>query len=872
MKESLLHLGQLEESASLGGKAKNLRRLSELGFQVPKWTLIPHEALDSLLSSGTKRDTLHIKKEIESLSIPKLWIEEIKASLGIKDGQKTFLAVRSSAVDEDGSDFSFAGLFESYLFIPPTELEPYIKKVWLSAYSERVRAYRENHDLLPQTSMSIIIQLMVHADVAGVAFGMNPQNGRHSEKVISSVFGLGEGLVSGDLNADTFMYHKDGIEEKIASKSYAYLPIENGTGLKKVSLAKERQNQPSLNPQQILEITEVLDRLEEAFEKPQDIEFAYADGHLFLLQSRAITSLGKVPEKEREKIVWDNSNIIESYPGVTTPLTFSFIIKMYEAVYSQLVLILGIREKELKAHRWTLQNMLGLLNGRVYYNLKSWYQLLALLPAYSLNAGFMEKMMGVKESFELDPEDLPQYSKWEAWKRIFIMGRKMVAHFRGLPKERKRFKDFLDEVIADYQAIDFDSCRAEELMHLYLKFELILVEEWKAPLINDLFAMIFFGSLEKLITKWEIGNNPNLHNDLHCGSQDIISTEPIHRLFSLSHKIGEQEEAKSLFLSKSPPEIWKSLKGGDFPEIYAEIEAYLRDFGERCVGELKLETLSYKQAPEILLGILKSYVEQGINRHLTRDNMEERLRKEAEKEAAQSLKGKFFKKRIFNYVLSKSRELVSSRENLRYERTRGFGIVREIFSAIGNRFYEQGFIDHHRDIFYLSKEEIFAFISGTAISTQIKESIDLRKKEYKEYNDMEAPAERITSYGVVYHGNDFYPLEAKVGEGNSLRGVGSSPGKVKARVRVIKDPRETHTLGGDILVTSSTDPGWVTLFPSASAILVERGSLLSHSAIVSREMGIPCIVGIEGLLKRLNTGDWVEMDGSSGIINIIDHE
>jgi len=104
MKESLLHLGRWEESASLGGKAKNLRRLNELGLQVPTWTLIPHEALESLLSSGTERDGLDIKKEIESLSIPKDWIEEVKASLGIKDDPKTFLAVRSSAVDEDSPD------------------------------------------------------------------------------------------------------------------------------------------------------------------------------------------------------------------------------------------------------------------------------------------------------------------------------------------------------------------------------------------------------------------------------------------------------------------------------------------------------------------------------------------------------------------------------------------------------------------------------------------------------------------------------------------------------------------------------------------------------------------------------------------------
>src|SRR5690606_42004037 len=106
-----------------------------------------------------------------------------------------------------------------------------------------------------------------------------------------------------------------------------------------------------------------------------------------------------------------------------------------------------------------------------------------------------------------------------------------------------------------------------------------------------------------------------------------------------------------------------------------------------------------------------------------------------------------------------------------------------------------------------------------------------------------------------------------------LNGIGCCPGRVKARVRIILDPEGAESLDGDILVTRSTDPGWTTLFPAASGILVERGSLLSHSAIVSREMGKPCIVGITGLLKVLKTGDWIEMDGSTGRVKRIEaHE
>ena len=134
---------------------------------------------------------------------------------------------------------------------------------------------------------------------------------------------------------------------------------------------------------------------------------------------------------------------------------------------------------------------------------------------------------------------------------------------------------------------------------------------------------------------------------------------------------------------------------------------------------------------------------------------------------------------------------------------------------------------------------------------------------------MEPPAERFATYGPVYHGNDFFSnSKMEIPEGD-LKGIGCSPGIVRGKVRVVMNPNETHALNGEILVTPSTDPGWVTLFTSASGIIVERGSLLSHSAIVSREMGKPCIVAVTGLLKTLKTGDQIEMNGSTGTIRLI---
>jgi phosphohistidine swiveling domain-containing protein len=617
-----------------------------------------------------------------------------------------------------------------------------------------------------------------------------------------------------------------------------------------------------------LEICSALDICEKEWGKPQDIEFAYARDRLYLLQARPITNLHEVADPNGEYILWDNSNIIESYPGVTTPLTFSFISKSYEGAYTLFCAFLGVNADVLKENKHVFANTLGLINGRVYYNIKSWYHMLAMLPGYSINARFMEKMMGVKEQFDI-PENY-RLPLGKAWWRIIKMAVKMYFRFLSLPRKRKEFVALLNTTIAEYKNIDLSGKNSNELMELYRDFETRLLNEWKAPLLNDFFAMIWFGSLEKKCKKYFGGQNTNIHNDLLCGSNDIISTEPIHRCMALAEIICAIEKLKEIFNNNSETVIWEILHiNPDYAKLKKEIDQYIYDFGERCVGELKLETVSYTQDPTKFIKQLQGYVASGITTLTTSGKVEADLRKNAEQEINRSLKYKPFEKWFLKRSIKKTRELVSARENLRYERTRAFGIVRELFSQIGKRFYAEGIIENSRDIFYLSKEEIFSFIEGTSITQNIKALIALRKEEYETYKNQSAPSDRFATYGTVYYANDFFSLKKTELTQGDLKGIGCSPGRVTGKVQIVLDPNEISSLNGDILVTSSTDPGWTILFPGCSGIIVERGSLLSHSAIVSREMGKPCIVSVSGLLKRLKTGDEIEMDGSTGEIRII---
>ncbi|MBI3234476.1 MAG: phosphoenolpyruvate synthase, partial [Bacteroidetes bacterium] len=622
-----------------------------------------------------------------------------------------------------------------------------------------------------------------------------------------------------------------------------------------------------LNEEQLISLSMQLDRLYNHFENYQDVEFSFIGDRLYILQSRPITSHITLPDSNGVRIVWDNSNIIESYPGLTQPLTFSFILKMYEAVYVQLSIVMGIAPKKVEANKEVYANMLGLIHGRVYYNLNAWYGALQLLPGYNLNAAFMEKMMGVKESFA-NHKELPK-ATWRDYADIVRAIYGILKNLITIDKQRKEFQAYFNEVMQTYEAKDLLAMSPEDLIAAYLEFEQTLVKKWKAPLVNDFFAMIYFGLLQKLCQKW-VASHPHLHNDLVSGSADVISTQPAEWSLKIAGNIRAQQDCFELFTKHNEYHIWKELQLGAFPDIYQSIQKYIKAWGDRCVGELKLETITYHQQPQLYIKILKSYLKSTTQQKGSTTNNH---RTDAEALMMKTLSGKPIKKWLFKHVLNKARYLVSNRENLRYERTRGFGMVRHLFSALGIKLYAEQKLEDSKDIFWLTQEEVFGFVKGTGVTVDLKALVELRKKEYTQFETL-IPDERIETFGGVFIGNAMNQPKKEnrtnqTGE-YSLTGIGCSAGRVKARVQIITHPSEVTGLDGDILVTSSTDPGWVPLFPTCSAILVERGSLLSHSAIVSREMGIPCIVGITGLLSTLKTGDWIEMDGSEGWVKIID--
>jgi pyruvate,water dikinase len=227
---------------------------------------------------------------------------------------------------------------------------------------------------------------------------------------------------------------------------------------------------------------------------------------------------------------------------------------------------------------------------------------------------------------------------------------------------------------------------------------------------------------------------------------------------------------------------------------------------------------------------------------------------------------------VLAWVLQNARSMVLERENLRFERTRLFGRVRRIFREAGKRLHASGALDQADDVFYLQVEEIRGYADGNAVTADLKPLVALRQAEFERYRKSEGPPPRFETHGPVCDPRSIQAKSAPSStgqDGDERRGIGCCPGTVRGNVRVVRDPRSAQLPAGFILVADHTDPGWIMLFPSAKGLLVERGSLLSHSAIVARELGIPAVVSIPGLLDWLRDGDEVELDGARGTVRRI---
>ena len=893
-----------------GGKGYNLYLLSQAGLPVPDWIVFGRKYFEDFVSENSLQKPLSaILADFESQKLSGEMAEKSILSLFLDVGpnqnllQSVHLAlatlnpttptapteysVRSSAADEDSASHSFAGQLSSFLYAQgESEIAEYILRCWASAYSARGLSYRiENRINLTKISVAVVLQKMIDPDKSGVLFTCDPVKQNLSSYVVSSVYGVGEGLVSGRLDADSFwlnssdgsLTHSEIVEKKEMLKKNKSLAKNKDTSQLETCEAYEVPDNlaqiPSLSSSELSGLFKLGQKIEELLQRPQDIEWAIRDGQVYLLQSRPITgfdiNLIGFPN------LWDNSNIVESYGGLTSPLSFSFALRNYRNVYIQFCEVLGVPSEVIKDMDSYLAFMLGCLRGRVYYNLFNWYKLVGVLPGFQQNREFMETMMGVSEA--LTQEISERIKPHESWNTFRGRMRKLMTGLNFL-----KYHWFIQFVVDDFlktfhkeydrtRNLPLRQMRADQLLSVYLDLERNMLGRWKAPIVNDFLCMVHFGLLRKLTLKWLHQFDSSIQNDLLSGEGGLESAEPTRALLGLALRANVNPKLKKLLLETDPSIALEALNQSEFQDFYQGIQTYLDKFGFRCMSEMKLEEIDLMTDPSSMFVFLKNYLRQE-NLEAPDESREKKTREAAELKVAKQLSP--LQRVIYFWVLKHARKAVKNRENTRFARTRIYGVARTIFNRIGEDLANQNILQSPRDIFWLTIEEVFGIFNGTLTSDNLDGLIQLRKKSYESYE--EDPDSRIMTRGPVYwHNRLRKPVsepnaeKPSAGETWDLKGLPCCPGILEGVVKVILSPTDNLELNGEILVTARTDPGWVPLYPSISGLLVERGSLLSHSAIVAREMGKPSIVSIPGLTKTLKTGMRIRMDGKAGTIEIL---
>jgi len=774
-------------------------------------------------------------------------------------------AVRSSALAEDGAQHSFAGQLESVLGVKTiTKIEAAIDTCRASGSSERVVAYCATHGIEPGP-VAVVVQHMIRGDVSGVMFTRDPDQPEHA--LISAAWGLGEGVVQGSADCDAFRVGPSGdIESEILDKQI-HIKLVGDEPVER-PVPKAKRDQPVLNEVQIRQLMSWGRALEHVSGKPQDVEFTLEGEQLWLVQTRPITT----PVPWGRKLLWDNSNIVESYSGVTTPLTYSFARNAYNTVYRLFCGVMGVSSKTIQQNDAIFQRLIGLIQGRVYYNLNAWFRILTLLPAYQYNRVAMQQMMGVSEVAADEDAEAPA----SIWQRNLVHKPRMVWlmvtlvwRLLFLRRDTRRFQREFEEAVGGHRKRELDTLPPAQLLAIYGELQRRLLMRWTPPLVNDFFCMIFHSALRKqcaeLLCDSDEARGAALANALLAGQGELESTAPTRALLERATRLRAAPWAMELFDSSATDK--EVLEGAlRDPTFGRWLDAWMERYGDRCIDELKLETTPLREQPEFVISSLRNYL-RGEAMDPSQFGAGERRRRElAEQQARTQLSG--WRRALFLWILSRARETVATREDLRFLRTRIFGLVRDIFRAIGGHMAASDAIADPSDVFYLQLDELTGWVEGTTPSTAWKGLVALRRVEFDAYRALPGPPERFHTWGPVHRHNRFAgkPTRVELSEDGMLRGTPCYPGLVEGEVVVLESPGAGARLDGDILVAPRTDPGWVPLFPSISGLLVERGSPLSHSAVVAREMGIPTVVGLRGLTALIKDGDRVRMDGAAGTV------
>ncbi|MDP6991010.1 MAG: PEP/pyruvate-binding domain-containing protein [Planctomycetota bacterium] len=887
MGDAILDMRNTPQAAALmGGKGSSLYELARGGQPVPAWFCVSARVcaerlaplaeragallarLDPARPQGVRTASAELLETSAALPLAGEDRRAIEEALGDLDGER--FAVRSSAVGEDGSADSFAGQLETYLHVRREDVVERVTDCQASAFTARALAYGRERGRTPGP-VAVVVQEMVASRSAGVLFTANPA-GSLDELVVVAAWGLGEGVVGDLVESDTYVYDRltRAWSRSVGSKrSRVVLDEETGTGTCVRPLPESLREGPVLDDDQLEALRTAAEAIEALCGPGQDVEWAFDErGRLAITQSRPITTLPR-----GELSIFDASNIVESYPGITSPLTFSYILAAYARVFRDMARRLGVPRRELEHNDDLFESMLGHLDGRVYYNLGSWYRLFLLVPFTGSYLGVWEEMLGIR-----NPRPASARARRSAVLRDLPRAARAAGSFTWnllrLTPRMERLRRRFAGIERRFRRTDLDELDTVALARLYRSLSLELMDGWDLTLLNDAYAIIGSGLVRAQLER--AGAEADAFGALMAGEEDLESARPAHSLALLADAArGDEALLEALAAAAEAEDAAVARAFPDHPDFARRFEEHLERWGDRHLAELKLESPSLRRHPRLLAGLILRQARGGHDAAQAAAHRK-RLRERARAECARAFAGAPHRRALFAVALRLARRSVRYRESSRMDRARGFGMMREVFWAMAERLVAEGALEAADDVFLLTVDELLGFATGSGVDAELRAIVERRRAEAAARPDGGPARERLRFRGTVgAHpsatgvASRTQPADAPApGDAGTLEGTGCSAGTVTAEAVVVRDPSQAADTAGKVLVAEMTDPGWVFLMMSAAGLVVERGSLLSHTAIIGRELGVPTVVGVPGACSLIGDGDRVELDGRSGRVHV----
>lgn len=870
-----------------GGKGASLARLIREGFPVPGGFLIATDAYRLHIATSNLEDWIpataqsalpHDPMALEEVSIAiraRFAASAIPATLAdailkaYADMGEPPVAVRSSATTEDLPEASFAGQHDTFLNIVGGEaLLAAVLRCWSSLWTARAIGYRMRNGIEHRdAALAVVVQAMVQSEAAGVLFTANPLTGKRTETVIDAAWGLGEALVSGQVEPDHYVI--DAIGERILSKTLGAkaIAIRAKLGGGTETVTEDEAGRQALPDQSIIELSALGQRAAQLFGVPQDIEWAWADGKLFVLQSRPITSLfplpdGMAPEPLQAMVsfgafqgmldpitpfgrdVFCNgavniSNLLHMYP---TPGTQRFFFVAAERLF---INITGaVRDPQV---REIIREALTMIEPGTGQALK------LLLADPAVRPERIRIRLGV----------VAQVAPLIA-RLIGNIGYNLLWPDAG----RMRIQRRIDAVIKSFQLkCDAAVTLAERVALCDVVFE--CAKDFGPFLAPGLGAGL--GSLRFLyFLAADLPDAERQVLETTRGLPHNVTTEMDLALWQTAVFIKADPAAAERFQDADIAALAAELLEGKLPDAaQTAVDDFLRRYGMRGIAEIDIGRPRWREDPTMLIQTLQSYLkiedaDRAPDMVFERGAASARAMIATLVNAVRNTRYGRLKSLLMGWAARRMRGLAGLRETPKFTVIRLLGILRESLLASGRELVGAGILGQPDDIFFLHLEEVKLLAKGERRDWRLL--IAERRANYGREKRRRQLPRLLLSDGRAF-------FEGVTGPASEAAGVISgspvSPGVVEGIVHVVFDPRGAQVAHGEILVCPGTDPAWTPLFLAAGGLVMEVGGLMTHGSVVAREYGIPAVVGVHEATTRLKTGQYVRVDGSQGKIAIL---